>query len=308
MTYRQIYIKSAEHLYYRESKLIVKNKEEKEIETPLEDIAVIILEDSTTTLTSRLLSAMAEYYIVLITCDKKFLPTSITMPLNHHYKQLEVFNLQITAKKTLNSQLWSKIITAKINYYIAIMEFFECDEERIKKMKSEVKEIKYGDKTNREAICARIFFSSLYGPNFIRNHTSCDGINAALNYGYSIMAAHISRLLTMYGFNTMIGIHHDSKTNSFNLSYDIVEPFRACVDKYVYEHLDELTSPLSRDIRKGLINLMESRIVCDGMYYSIRNAMEEVVKSYLQCLKNDDSKYLILPSMFDYGSNTDIEL
>lgn len=294
MGYRHIYIKKAKHLSCRHSCLIIQ-KEDNVIEVALEDIASIILEDRETTVTSALLAELASNYITIITCDKQFLPCSMTIPMNMHYRELKVFNMQLNVKRPVLSQIWSSIVAIKLENQIAAMTLCHCDETRIQAMITTKKEIKSGDKTNREAVGAKIFFTSLYGNTFTRNHNASDGINMALNYGYSIMASNITRILSMYGFHTMIGVHHDSKTNSYNLSYDFVEPFRAVVDMFVYNHRDDIYNPLSKEIRLGLIELLQESIMLNEKHYSIQNAMEEVIKSYIQCLDKQDSSFLVLP-------------
>lgn len=304
MSFRQIYIRRAEKMSLRDNSLVVKNSE-KEIVVPLEDIASILLEDQHTVITAHLLSALAEYYISLITCDQRHLPTSLTLPMNMHYKQLKVFYAQLNVKKPFNSQLWSNVIYHKINNQKTVIEMCSGDEEKIVKMNGYLKEIQSGDKTNREAIAAKVFFEAMYGSFFSRLRNSEDEVNMALNYGYSILIGQMSRVLTMYGFNTNIGIHHRSQTNSFNLGCDFVEPFRPLVDMYVYRNLDRLMVPLSIEIRKDLIDLLHEKVCIKNKMYNVQFAMEEVVLSYIKCIENDDSSFIVLPEIKKSLTNDD---
>lgn len=156
-----------------------------------------------------------------------------------------------------------------------------------------------GDKTNREAIAAKIFFEAMYGNVFSRKRKSEDAVNAALNYGYSIIAGQVTRVLTMYGFNTNIGIHHESMNNSFNLriSVMILWNLSPVVDLYVYKHLNELDYPLPIAIRKELIELLQFKVKLNNKFYNLQFAIEETVKSYIKCLENDDSSLLCLPEL-----------
>lgn len=309
MSFRQIYIKRAEKISLRDNSLVVKN-EKREIVVPLEDIASILLEDQETVITAHLLSALAEHYISLITCDKKHLPTSLTLPMNMHYKQLKVFYAQLNVKKPFNSQLWSSVISHKINNQKIAIELCSADKEKMDKLSVYIKEIQSGDKTNREAIAAKVFFEAMYGAFFSRLRTSEDAVNMALNYGYSILIGQMSRVLTMYGFNTNIGIHHCSQSNSFNLACDFVEPFRPLVDMYVYRHLDDLMVPLSIEIRKDLIALLEEKVCIRNKYYDVQFAMEEVVLSYIKCIEKDDSSFIALPEIchLDIPDDSPVEL
>lgn len=296
MSYRQVYIRKAEKLSLRHNSLIIK-KEQEEIAIPLEDIASLLLEDQQTVITATLLSALSEYYITLIICDEKHLPVTQTMPINMHYKQLKVFYNQLNVKKPLNSQLWNRLIYYKILNQKAVIDFTVKNEDASLKMKQCLKELQSGDKTNREAVAARVFFDAMYGNAFSRKRKSEDAVNAALNYGYSIIAGQVTRVLTMYGFNTNIGIHHESMNNSFNLSYDFVEPYRPVVDLYVYKNINEFDTPLPLAIRKELVELLQYKVKMNDKYYNLQFAIEETIKSYIQCLENENSSLLCLPEL-----------
>ena len=52
-------------------------------------------------------------------------------------------------------------------------------------------EIEYGDATNREGHAAKVYFNALFGKSFTRTDDLL--INAALNYGYSILLSAFNR-------------------------------------------------------------------------------------------------------------------
>lgn len=308
MSYRCVYIRAADKIRLKDNNLLVSN-DEREVTVPLEDISMILVEDPKALLTVRLVASLSSYYIGLILCDENRNPTSITLPLHMHYKQLHVFELQMNVKKPLNSQLWSYIVKQKIQNQRKIIELTTTDEFVVRNLISLEHDVKSADKTNREGLAAKLFFDGLYGKYFVRKQKSSDEINSALNYGYTVFAANMSRVLAMYGFNTILGIHHCSMTNNFNLSYDLLEPFRAVVDQYVYEHLDDLAYPLPKDIRIGLIQLLQSPIRINNRIYRIENAMEEMVLSYIQVLEKEDSRCLSLPFIVESNQlNDEVEL
>ena len=57
-----------------------------------------------------------------------------------------------------------------------------CTEE---KLVTYADELEYFDNTNREGHAAKVYFNSLFGKGFSRDDVN--DINAALNYGYSIL-------------------------------------------------------------------------------------------------------------------------
>lgn len=298
MSYRCIYIRRADKMNLRDNNIVVRN-DEREVIVPLEDIAMILLEDNCSLLTAKLISSLSSYYIGLIICDDKYMPVSLTLPLHMHYKQLRVFHMQLDVKKPFNSQLWFRIVKQKIINQRRVIEMTTKDEYAIDRLLECEKELKSNDKTNREALAAKYFFSGLYGSLFIRKRKSEDEINAALNYGYTILMANMSRILAMYGFNTIIGIHHISESNNFNLSCDLMEPFRPIIDLVIYQNINNLSYPLTKDIKKELIEALTKPVRINNKNYLIQYAMEEMVLSYIKALENENSEHLLLPSLLD---------
>ena len=140
-----------------------------------------------------------------------------------------------------------------------------------------LKSLKPGDESNIEATAAKLYFSALFGSSFVRR-TEND-INAALNYGYSIIRSQTNRCVTMHGYHTAIGIHHHNETNPFNLTCDMMEPFRPFVDEYVYQHQKE---EFNQNYRKSLISLSTMEILYNGKHTQLQTAIDLYV---LDCIK-----------------------
>lgn len=79
-----------------------------------------------------------------------------------------------------------------------------------------------------------------------------DIINAALNYGYSLILSACNREIVAAGYLTQLGIHHHSNENQFNLGSDLMEPFCPFVDVWVREQNFNALSP---DVKFDLIDL-----------------------------------------------------
>ena len=90
------------------------------------------------------------------------------------------------------------------------------------KFLEDIKEVKIGDKTNREGHAAKIYFKELFGKEFVRHND--DVINSALNYGYAILLSTINKEIINNGYLTQLGIHHKNEFNEFNLTCDLMEP------------------------------------------------------------------------------------
>ena len=279
MGYRQVIIKKSEKLRFRDNQLIIE-KEDISTKVPLEDINYILIEDSTTILTTRLLAELGKNAISLIVCDEKFEPTSIMYPYNYHFKQLDVFIHQLEIDENVKNEFWNQIVRKKIENSIRVLEMTSKDEFPISKLNEYLNEVTNGDIKNREGLAAKMYFRSMFGSDFIRFYD--DNINAALNYGYTILASAIIRNLAVFGLNTYLGIHHNSKINNFNLAYDLLEPYRSIVDKFVYDNKDDIVLPLSFEFRKKLINLLNKEVLHQNKKYTVEYSINILIKSYIK--------------------------
>lgn len=295
MGYRQVFIKRSEKLSFKDNQLIVL-KDDEETKVPLEDVNYILLEDCTTILTSRLLAEIGKNAIALIICDEKHEPSSIMYPYNYHYKQLENLELQLNNTNSLKNELWRLVVTSKIKNQKRILEIKTKDEYTIEKLDNFISEVDSGDSGNREGLAAKMYFRSLFGSDFIRHFD--DGVNNALNYGYTILKSCLVRYLSIYGLLTYYGINHKSKTNNFNLAYDLMEPFRPLVDSFVFDHIDELNEDLSYEIRKKLVNILNYEVIADGKRCTVEYSMDLLVKSYIKALSLGEVN-LCLPELLN---------
>ena len=293
MGYRQVIIKKSEKLHFKDNQLII-DKDESSTKVPLEDINYILIEDSSTILTTRLLAELGKNAISLIVCDERFEPTSIMYPYNYHFKQLDVFSHQLEIDDSIKNEFWNQIVKRKIENSIRVMEMNSKEEFPISKLTEYLNEITDGDSKNREGLAAKMYFRSLFGSDFIRFYD--DNVNAALNYGYTIIASAIIRNLAVYGLNTYLGIHHSSKINNFNLAYDFLEPYRSVVDKFVYDNKDDIVLPLSFEFRKKLINLLNEEVLHQNKKYTTEYSIGLLIKSYIKSFSTGEIK-LDLPSI-----------
>lgn len=293
MGYRQVIIKKSEKLHFKDKQLII-DKDNQSTKIPLEDINYILIEDSSTILTTRLLAELGKNAISLIVCDERFDPTSIMYPYNYHFKQLDVFTHQLEIDDSIKNEFWNQIVKRKIENSIRVLEMTSKEEFPISKLNEYINEVIDGDSKNREGLAAKIYFRSIFGSDFIRFYD--DNINAALNYGYTILASAIIRNLAVYGLNTYLGIHHNSKINNFNLAYDFLEPYRSVIDKFVYDNKDDIVLPLSFEFRKKLINLLNKEVLHQNKKYTIEYSISLLIKSYIKSFSTGEIK-LDLPTI-----------
>lgn len=295
MGFRQIYIEDSAELSLCNDNIKVK-KNEKSFLLPISDIDLIFIENPYVSLTTRLATQLSKNNVTLIMCDEKYIPGSILLPLNGSNNQIEIFTLQIEQLPSKKDKLWEYIIRQKIiNHSLVIklifkdlqyLEFYEYS-----------KNIKSCDKTFIEGSEARFYFRRLFGQKFIRHQD--DEINLALNYGYSIINSAIIRTLVASGIDPKIGVHHDNKKNFFNLASDLLEPYRAFVDYYVYKNKDFIGEPLSRHIRLGLIDLLNQEVQINNIKTTLSNSIKIMIYSFIDYLKSGEIKDIKLVSFYE---------
>ncbi len=123
--------------------------------------------------------------------------------------------------------------------------------------------IRSGDPSNVEAQAARLYWSAFFSEGEGRDQDGSDFLNAALNYGYTILRGHCVRAVTESGLWPALGVFHHSRSNGFNLVDDLLEPFRPVIDYYVAQLPDDsgLESPQTRRL---LVSASSSQFHRDG--------------------------------------------
>ena len=142
-----------------------------------------------------------------------------------------------------------------------------------------------GDKTNREGHAAKVYFNTLFGIGFIRN--TSDDINAALNYGYAVLLSTVNKEIVSNGYLTQIGIHHKNEFNEFNLTCDLMEPFRIIIDNFVYYNQGR---KLDTEYKLDIVNIFNNTYKYLGKKYTLKDIIKLYVKNTLNSI-NDIDKY-----------------
>ena len=154
-------------------------------------------------------------------------------------------------------------------------------------LESYLKEIAWNDGTNREGHAAKVYFNALFGLEFTRTEDNL--INAALNYGYSIILSAFTREIVANGYITQLGVFHDNMFNQFNLASDLMEPFRILVDRQV---LTMELEQFEHEEKMQLVNVLNQEVQIDGKIQYVNNAIKIYCKSIFDALSGDDSSLI----------------
>lgn len=282
MSFRTVVITKQSKLSYKNRYLAVKSELEENY-IHLSEIDTIIVDSIAVSISSYLLKELADNKINIIFCDEKHNPFG---ELNSFYSSHNTSKKILIQTKWNNKQkeeLWSLIVKNKIINQALLLN--KIKSENYDLLMSYVNEVRVGDRTNREAHSAKVYFNSLFTKSFIRNAN--DNINAALNYGYSILLSNFNKEIVNNGYLTQLGIHHKSEFNQFNLACDLMEPFRPIIDNFVYYNQ---TREFDSKYKLDLINIFNNNYKYLSKNYTLKDIIKMYTKNTLDCL-SDNKKY-----------------
>ena len=220
--------------------------------------------------------------IKVVFCDEKRIPSSELMPYYGSHDTSAKIRNQIAWSDDIKATVWTEIVTEKIRKQKELLERV-CKNEEAVLLQSYINEMQYGDSTNREGHAAKVYFNALFGKDFTR--TADCNINAALNYGYSIVLSSFTREVVANGYITQIGLFHDNMFNQFNLASDLMEPFRPIVDQTVYEM--ELHT-FEKEEKMELVNILNQSVHINDRSEYVNNAIKIYCKSIFDALGDKD--------------------
>ena len=279
MTWRTIVIENKAKLSYKNDYLIVRGEKIKTIH--LSEISTIIIDNTAVTLTSYLVSELLDRKIKLVFCDHQRNPQGEVLPYYGCHNSSKKIQEQLNWDSQYAGIIWTRIIYEKIMNQANLLKEIESD--RYKLLYNYLDQLTILDETNREGHSAKIYFNTLFGMDFSREQDN--DINIMLNYGYSILLSQFNKEIVSNGCLTQLGIKHKNEFNPFNLSSDLMEPFRPIVDRLVYE-LREHT--FNGNTKLQLLQLLNKKVVINDSSQYLPNAISIYVKSVIEALKNKD--------------------
>src|SRR5271154_6288633 len=211
----------------RDGQLTCKIPGEPDKKLPIEDIASIIITSFSANIHSQLFLEAAKHGVALIICES-FKPVSLVLPANRSTDTL-LSRALLSLTANTRSHLWQRTVDAKCQNQYALAEHIAPADERL----ASFRETAFGKKLHKEAICAKAFWQimgrSLNDEEFVRDRGR-GGLNNLLNYGYAVLLSTVLQKLFGVGLDPTFGISHVTRERSTPLAYDLMEPFRPCVE------------------------------------------------------------------------------
>lgn len=281
MGWRFVVVNEHSKLSYQNNALIFKSETAVE-RIQLSEIHTILIETTNVALTTALVSKLVSSKIKLIFCDEKRLPTAELMPYYGSHDCSLQLSKQIVWEENKKAEVWTEIIRQKIRNQALHLRALGLND-RAEKIETYLTELKHFDETNREGHAAKVYFNALFGKKFSREQTN--DINAALDYGYSLLLSIFSREIVKNGCLTQLGLKHKNQFNAFNLASDLMEPMRPLVDRIVQKN-SNFDFP---KIKRQLFNLFSDTFHYKGKEQYLINIVESYVKEVIMCLNPENT-------------------
>ena len=280
MGWRTVVVNTHSKLSYKNNHLIFKDASRTEL-IHLSEVDILLLETTDIVLSTMLIKRLVDENILVIFCDDKRLPTAYLMPYYGRHDSSLQLSRQITWGEDAKAQIWTTIIAQKIlnqAFYLGSCGFLEKSQSVI--------DLYHGldlfDPSNREGHAARIYFNTLFGNDFSREQDS--NINAALDYGYTLILSMFAREIVLSGCMTQFGLKHANQFNQFNLASDIMEPFRPIIDRIVYENRNSSFVKIKRE----LFTIFSDTFRYNGKDMYLSNIVSDYTKKVIQALNQPE--------------------
>ena len=263
--------------------MVVRQKET--IKIHISEIAAVVIESTAVSITAALLSELIKKKVKVVFCDERRNPSAELIPYYGSHDTSEKVRRQMAWQDSIKELIWTEIVAEKIRKQAQHLELYGREEAN--ELYQYIADILPGDATNREGHAAKVYFNALFGMDFTR--TAENSLNAALNYGYSILLSMVNREIVSNGYITQIGLFHDNMFNPFNLGSDLMEPFRPVIDRKIKQ-----INPrkFEHEEKAMILQFLQETVLIAGKRELIANAIKIYCKSVFDAINENDSSLI----------------
>jgi len=274
---------------------------------PLADVAVIVCAARDTEFTSSSLRRMAELNVLLLVCNEKFEPCSITLPY-YRPTSTELLRRQIEWTTEWKTAMWRQVVTAKVRNQAANLAHLK----RAHLVLEEIaRRCEKGGEVSAQRISVATLTASKRAAFLSDSPDACEsraarhywkyllprlsewqetdekrripgtreGVNGMLDYGYAILRTAVLRSLAAHGFIAAIGIAHAAKEGSFALADDVMEPLRPWIDRELRQFLQGGKRPMEEWMRQA-VAVLQLEVPMNRNKMRLLNAIDVYVRSF----------------------------
>lgn len=290
----------------KDGQLIRRAPGEPDRSLPLEDVASIIITSFSASIHSQLFLEAAKHGVALIICES-FKPVSLVLPANRSTDTLlSRALLKLDARGT--ARLWQTTVDAKCRNQFVLAEKLAAHrpDPANDSALAALQATAWGRKPHKEGICAKLFwqvFGRTMGDDEFSRERGSGGLNSLLNYGYAVLLSTVLQKLFGVGLDPTFGISHVPRERSTPLAYDLMEPFRPCVDWRVAqwvtrrqtENGGELPAggswEVTREFRQWVTGFPLARVEYLELELNVQSCIEGVVRGFRRAVLHGDLKH-----------------
>ena len=248
---------------------------------PLDDIAAVIANAHGLSYTNNLLVALAQRGAPFVLCGANHNAVGMLLPIEGNFEQSKRIEAQIAASAPTHKRLWAAVVRSKLEQQAAALEATGASPAPLSAL---VAKVKSGDPANIEAQGARRYWTLLFGDEFRRDQNA-GGLNALLNYGYTVLRAATARAVIAAGLHPSIGLHHSHDNNAMRLVDDAMEPFRPVIDLKVWQLKrngeDAVTPESKRALVRTLFDDMQTSVGATPVIVCTQRLATSLAQVYL---------------------------
>ena len=249
---------------------------------PLDDVFALVINAHGTTFSNNLFRALAERGAPAVLCGPNHAPYAWMWPLVGHHQQGARLRAQVEATKPLGKRLWQAVVRAKIEQQGAVLAALGRNSAGFRLL---ARKVASGDPENLEAQAARRYWPLMFGDDFRRDRER-PGINALLNYGYTILRSATARAVCAAGLHPTIGLHHRNRGNDMALVDDLMEPFRPVVDLMVARLKASGIEEVTRDGKRVLARVSAMDLRTERGRTPLGTCLERLALSVARSFEN----------------------
>jgi CRISPR-associated protein Cas1 len=277
------------HLFVSRGFMVVQDTEGERMElgrVPLDDIAAVIANAHGLSYSNNLLVALAERGAPFVICGANHNAVGMLWSIDGNYHQAKRFDAQLAAGKPVIKRLWSDIVRSKLEQQACVLGAIGAPTAPLDALAVKVRS---GDPDNLEAQGARRYWNLLFGDDFRRNQDG-EGLNAMLNYGYTILRAATARAVVAAGLHPTLGLHHSNANNAMRLVDDLMEPFRPIVDLKVWQLQRNGEEHITPDTKRVLVRVLYDDMQTDVGSTPVLACIQRLATSLAQVFLAERSK------------------
>ncbi len=287
MSWRTVVITNHCKLDYSMGYMVVRSVDNT-VKVHLNEISIVVIETTACSVTTALMNELNKKKIKLIFCDEKHNPSfELTPYYASHDCSLKLKN-QINWAENTKGAVWTAIVGEKIKNQSLLLKFMGSEQHKL--LEGYIDKLEFNDESNREGHAAKVYFNALFGKDFSRK--ADNSINAMLNFGYSLLLSVFNREVVCGGYLTQLGLFHDNRFNQYNLSCDLMEPFRPYVDALVYRIKP---TQFEKEEKAQLYDLMNNEITIGERKNTLLNGIKIYCKSVFDALEQQDISLISFP-------------